>query len=235
MLKALFFDLFGTVVDWRNSVIKQLEKKNFFVKDKINLEEFVINWRLKYLPILKKVNNKDISWKKLDELHLIILNEVCHEMKIKPLSENDKLVILDFWHKLNPWPDSSSAINQLNKNFITATLSNGNIALQKDLLSYGNLNFDFIFSAEHFYKYKPHKVVYTGAVKHLNLKPHECALIASHKNDLLAASKCGLKTIYISRPKEYGAFKNKFVESNFTADINVNSLKQIRTHLIKKF
>ena len=114
-------------------------------------------------------------------------------------------------------------------------MSNGNILLQKNLIKNAKLNFDFIFSAEHFKKYKPEKIVYLGATNFLNITPRDCALVASHKSDLLAAAKVGLRTIFINRANEYGRYKSKFKEASFNADINVNSLIEISGEIEKYF
>ena len=207
MIKALFFDLFGTVFDWRSSIIAHAKLIKLSKNIKVDWEKLVISWRLKYQPIMEKVNKKKIPWKTLDELHDITLNEVCNEMKISFLTQKDKKKLIMLWHKLNPWNDSCEAINKLSESYITSSLSNGNILLQENLIENAKLKFDFIFSAEHFKKYKPEKVVYLGAANYLNLLPGECALVASHKSDLLAASKLGFNTIFINRKNEYGSYK----------------------------
>ena len=148
-------------------------------------------------------------------------------MNLYQITDKEKKYLISLWHQLDPWSDSSNGISKLNKNFITASLSNGNIKLQKDLIKYACLNFDFIFSAEHFKKYKPHKEVYLGAVKMLNLKIDQCTLVAAHKNDLSAAAKLGMNTIYINREAEYGKYKNLFKEENFKADLEVFSLIEL--------
>ena len=234
MTKVLFFDLFGTVFDWRSSIISQAKRINFSENIKIDWEKLVINWRLKYQPIMEKVNKKKIPWKTLDELNQITLDEVCTEMNITFLKEADKRKLIILWHKLDPWSDSYDAINVLSKDYITASLSNGNILLQKSLIKNAKLKFDFIFSAEHFKKYKPEKIVYLGASKFLNVFPKDCALVASHKSDLLAASRLGFKTIFINRENEYGRYKNKFKEVKFNSDININSLVEILDKIKKK-
>lgn len=226
-MKAFFFDIFGTLVDWRSSLIQGSKKLEVFRNRTNDLEDFVVSWRKEYQPILNKVNNNKLSWKTLDELHEITLEKVLIKKKFYGVSKEDKKYLVELWHKLYPWVDSCDGINQLNKKYITASLSNGNLSLQKNLFKFAKFNFDFIFSAEHFKKYKPNKIVYKGAVKMLNLKTNQCALIASHKNDLLAASKLGIRTIYINRENEYGSFKNKFIEKSFNSDLEVNSLKNI--------
>ena len=115
MIKVLFFDLFGTVVDWRSSIITQAKLMKFSKIIKVDWEQLVINWRLKYQPIMEKVNKKKIPWKTLDELHEITLNEVCNEMNIRFLTHTDKKKLKMFWHKLDPWSDSCEAIKKLEK------------------------------------------------------------------------------------------------------------------------
>ena len=233
-MKALFFDIFGTLVDWRSSIMEGLKELEFFKKkNSEQLEELVINWRKEYQPIINKVNNNTLPWQTLDELHNRTLEKVLKKMGFDKMKETDKKYLVLLWHQIRPWKDSCAAINKLNKNYITASLSNGNILLQKNLLKYANLNFDFIFSAEHFKKYKPNKLVYMGAIDMLNLKVSQCALVASHKNDLYAASKIGMRTIYIRREKEYGNYGSFFKEKNFQADLELSSLKNI-TYSIKK-
>ena len=232
-MKAIFFDIFGTLVDWRSSIIEGLKKLEPFNKRRIELEEFVINWRKEYQPILNKVNNNTLPWKTLDELHAHTLEIVLKKMDFYKVKKKEKKYLVMLWHKIKPWEDSCIAINQLNKNYITASLSNGNILLQKNLFNYTNLNFDFIFSAEHFKKYKPNKLVYIGAADSLNLRLDQCVLVASHKNDLYAANKLGMRTIYINRKDEYGNFKSDFKEKKFRADLEISNLKDI-TNSIEK-
>ena len=233
MIKAIFFDVFGTLVDWRTSIIRigeDISKKKGYSLD---WEDFVIKWRLKYLPALKKINENKEKWKNLDIIHKNTLEEVLEEMNIKFLTDVEKNELVYGWHKLDPWNDSCDAINTLKNSFITASLSNGGILLQKKLTKYAELNFDILFSAEHFKKYKPEEKVYTQAIKYLDLKRNECVLVASHKNDLMAASKLGLKTIFIERKLEYGKFAKNFQEQEFLPDIHIKSLKNLKDSILK--
>ena len=234
MIKAIFFDMFGTLVDWRGSIIdiaKKLKVRSF---ENINWELFVIRWRLKYNPVLNKVNRNILEWNLLDVLHRKTLDEVIKEMKIESLSEKDCEILVNSWHKLKGWKDSKEGLKSLKNKYATATLSNANVNLQKDLIKENGFEFDFLFSAEHFRKYKPAIEVYTGAASYLNLETGNCALVASHKNDLYAAAKLGFKTIFIERQQEYGNYKHLFKENNFEADIKLLSLNNIEMEL-KKF
>ena len=168
----------------------------------------------------------------LDDLHLISLKNVLKKMNIQHLSENQKKELVFLWHKLKPWKDSIKGLNYLGRSYITCSLSNGNINLQKNLFRYSNLNFNVIFSAENFKKYKPDSSVYLGAASNLGLDPRECFLVASHKNDLLAADKEGFKTIFIRRENEYGKYSEKFKEKPFEANLSISSLEDLKEVVI---
>ena len=232
MIKALFFDVFGTLVDWRSSIINCGRKLNVAVAEDFNWELFAIKWRLKYNPILQKVNSKKLKWSILDDLHEQTLNDLIEEMQIDFLNKKHRFVLIKAWHNLATWPDSKSALKTLQHKYITATLSNANLSLQRNLLKNTELEFDFIFSAEHFKKYKPAKEVYLGAASYLNLNPKNCALVASHKNDLYAASNLGFFTIFINRYNEYGNFKKMFLEKKFNADITLANLNDLNKKMM---
>ena len=143
MIKIIFFDVFGTLVDWRKSLMGQIKGDNILNGDDLFVEKFVINWRLEYQPILDKVNNKQIPWMTLDKLHLLSLNNTLKKMKVDYVSESNKKKMIFYWHKLNPWDDAKEAIISLNKKFLTSSLSNGNIYLQKNLIKYAGLELNF--------------------------------------------------------------------------------------------
>ena len=129
-MKAFFFDIFGTLVDWRSSIMEGAKNLKLFNKRILELEEFLINWRKEYQPILNQVNDNTLPWKTLDELHEYTLEKVLKKMNFDKVSKKDKKYLVMLWHKIKPWDASCIAINQLNKNYITASLSNGNILLQ---------------------------------------------------------------------------------------------------------
>ena len=237
MIKVIFFDVFGTLVDWRTSIVElgqSISKKEIYL---IDWERLVIEWRMNYQPALLKTNNNNIgrtnSWKNLDEIHKETLEIVLKKMKINSLNEEEKNRLVRGWYKLKPWKDSRQGIDSLQNKYITATLSNGHLELQKCLIKYANLNFDILFSAEHFKKYKPEKIVYIGAVNYLGCKENECVLVASHMDDLKAASKFGLKTIFLSRKYEYGKYRKKIKIKEFKPDGQIDSLNRINEVLLK--
>lgn len=228
MIKIIFFDVFGTLVDWRKSLIDQIKENNIFNGDDLFVEKFVINWRLEYQPILDKVNNKQIPWMILDELHLLSLNKTLKKMKVDYVSKSNKKKMILYWHRLNPWDDAQKAIISLNKTFLTSSLSNGNIYLQKNLIKYAGLELNFLTSAESFKLYKPNINVYLRAAESVGLNPNNCALVASHRNDLKAASKAGFFTAFIKRSTECGQFSHKFPKTDFIPNISVGKLTEIK-------
>ena len=232
MIKIIFFDVFGTLVDWRKSLMGQIKEDNILNGDDLFVEKFVINWRLEYQPILDKVNNKQIPWMTLDKLHLLSLNNALKKMKIDYVSESNKKKMIFYWHRLNPWDDTKEAIISLNKKFLTSSLSNGNIYLQKNLIKYAGLELNFLVSAESVKLYKPNINVYLSAAESIGFHPNNCALVASHRNDLKAASKAGFFTTFIKRGTEYGKFSYKFPKTNFIPNLSVGKLTEIKKNLI---
>ncbi len=218
--KVLFFDVFGTVVDWRKSLIKLGNT----IDKNIDWSKVVDMWREAYVPSMNRVRSGAVPWKILDELHEESLEQILYDLDIKNLNAIKKNLLVNGWHNLDPWPDSSEGLLKLKSNFVISTLSNGNISLLLDMAKNCNLPWDLIISAENFKSYKPDRTVYLQACKLVNRTPRECTLVAAHKSDLRAASDCGLKTIYINRPFEFGK-KNVIDETdNFKADFTVDNL-----------
>lgn len=203
-VKALVFDVFGTVVDWRGSIIR--EGRTLGQKKNIDIDwvAFADAWRAGYRPAMHRVRTGDLPWTHIDVLHRMILDDLIPRFGLSRLSEADKVHLNRVWHRLKPWPDSVRGLKRLKKGYIIGTLSNGNVSLLANMAKYSGLPWDVIFSAELFHHYKPDPETYLGAAALLGLKPSEVMLVAAHKDDLLAAKKCGLGTAFIPRPKEYG-------------------------------
>tara|TARA_B110000438_G_scaffold302960_1_gene362485 strand:+ start:9353 stop:10057 length:705 start_codon:yes stop_codon:yes gene_type:complete len=203
-IKVLIFDVFGTVVDWRSSIINGL-KELLPVKLKIHeLESFAIEWRKGYTDFILDFNKGLNDWMKVDDIHLKKLTEILESKNILNLLDKNQISEINLlWHKLNPWEDTVQGLNLLKKNYSIGTLSNGNFSLLLNMSKHSNLNWDFIFSGDIFLAYKPNKYVYKHACKLLDLNPNEVALVAAHENDLIAASEVGLQTAYVDRPFEY--------------------------------
>jgi len=205
MPKAMAFHTFGTVVDWRGSII---EEGKAFSKTKgfeIDWASFADRWRAGYAPSMDRVRKGDLPWTNLDALHRMILDQLLMEFRMMPaLSEEEKDHLNRVWHRLKPWPDSVAGLRRLKKKFTIAPLSNGNVALLADMAKHAGLPWDLILSAELARHYKPDRESYLTAVELLGLKPPEVMMCAAHIGDLNAARSYGLRTGFIHRPNEYG-------------------------------
>jgi 2-haloacid dehalogenase len=203
-VKALVFDVFGTVVDWRGSIIREGEQ---WGKEKglaIDWGKFADEWRAGYGPSMNNVRKGELPWTKLDDLHRMILEDLLKEYKITGLTEEEKEHWTRVWHRLRPWPDSVEGLTRLKKNHVIATLSNGNVSLLLEMAKFGGLPWDTIFGSDIFHHFKPDREVYLGAADLLSYKPAEVMMTAAHPDDLKAAQSCGLKTAFVARPLERG-------------------------------
>jgi 2-haloacid dehalogenase len=203
-VKALVFDVFGTVVDWRTSVageVQELAKRKGITLD---AAKFADAWRAGYGPSMNRVRTGDLPWTKLDALHRMTLDRILTEFKVPELSEAEKAALNRAWHRLKPWPDSVEGLARLKKKFIIAPLSNGNISLMTDMAKHAGLPWDCILGAELVRHYKPDREVYQSAADILDLHPAEVMMVAAHLGDLRAAKTVGLKTAFVARPLEYG-------------------------------
>jgi len=203
-VKALVFDIFGTVVDWRSSVIAEGTTWGKAKGLNVNWVDFADRWRLGYGPTMDKVRSGEIPWTRLDDLHRMILDELLKEFKIDGLTEDEKASWTHVWRRLKPWPDSVEGLIRLKKKYVIAPLSNGNIALMTNLAKFGGLPWDAILGAELARHYKPDREVYVSAYYYLDLKPEEVMMCAAHARDLQAARSNGLRTGFIYRPNEFG-------------------------------
>jgi len=206
-VKALLFDVFGTVVDWRSGIaneVKKIANKNKIV---INPNDFADAWRAEYQPAMEEIRKGNRSFTILDILHMENLKKISSRFGLDKLSSDDFDLLVKAWHRLPGWPDSSEGLNKLKTKFIIATQSNGNIALMVNMAKYSNLNWDVILGAEVVGHYKPEPEAYLKACRALHLSPEECMMVAAHDDDLKAASLQGMKTGYVHRPYEYGKDK----------------------------
>jgi len=202
-VKALVFDTFGTVVDWRSSVIAEGMIWGNAKGLNINWADFADRWRLGYGPAMDKVRKGELPWTVLDDLNRMILEDLLKEFKID-LTEEEKVSWTHVWRRLKPWPDAAEGLTRLKKKYVIAPLSNGNIALMTNLAKFGGLPWDVILGSELVRHYKPDREVYVSAYQYLDLKPAEVMMCAAHTSDLQAARGCGLRTGFIYRPNEFG-------------------------------
>jgi 2-haloacid dehalogenase len=201
---ALVFDVFGTVVDWRSTIIREGEelgrRKNFDV----DWAAFADAWRSRYAPSMERVRRGEIPWTNLDDLHRASLEELLKEFGIEGLTKEEKEHFNRVWHRLDPWPDSVEELVRLKERYIIAPLSNGNVALLVNMAKKAGLPWDLILSAELVRHYKPDPETYLMAPDLLDLRPEQVMMVAAHSHDLRAARKSGLRTAYVPRPLEFG-------------------------------
>ena len=203
-VKALVFDTFGTVVDWRASVRREVEQLAKRKRLRLDAEGFADAWRAGYGPSMNRVRTGELPWTKLDGLHRMILDKLLIDFGIAGLSEAEIDALNHAWHRLRPWPDAVSGLTRLKKRFIIAPLSNGNISLMTDLAKHSGLPWDCILGAELVRHYKPDREVYQSAADILDLEVGEVMMVAAHLGDLRAAKGVGLRTAFVTRPLEFG-------------------------------
>jgi 2-haloacid dehalogenase len=203
-VKALVFDTFGTIVDWRGSIVAEGTAWGKARGLNIDWARFADKWRAGYGPSMNKVRSGELPWTKLDDLHRMILDPLLVEFGINGLTDEEKDHWNRVWHRLQPWPDSVAGLTRLKKKYTIAPLSNGNIGLINDMAKHAGLPWDVILGAELVRHYKPDHEVYLSAAYFLGVKPEEVMMVAAHSGDLRAARDCGLRTGFIYRPNEYG-------------------------------
>ncbi|MEX0962601.1 MAG: haloacid dehalogenase type II [Pseudohongiellaceae bacterium] len=221
-VKALTFDVFGTVVDWRGSIIREGQllaaKKGYDV----DWAEFADSWRSGYGPAMNKVRSGELPWTKIDDLHRMILNDLIEQYRLTGMSEAELVHFNEAWHRLSPWPDTVAGLNKLKTKYVITTLSNGNVSLLTHMAKNGGLPWDAILSAELSGHYKPDPQAYLKAADLLSLKPEQVMMVAAHPGDLRAAARTGLKTAYVIRPLERGpgrpVNRNPDGEFDYTAE-----------------
>ena len=234
-IKALLFDVFGTLVDWRTSVA--LHAQNHLGKDfSLDWLAFADAWRDQYQPSMQKVRSGEIPFSSLDSLHLINLNRVIQDLGLKGVEESTKRELNLAWHKLDGWADTHEGLSRLRTKFLTAPCSNGNISLMIDLARHNQIHWDAILGSEIAGNYKPNPIVYRASVKALGLNPSEVMMVAAHSSDLKAAAEQGLRTAFITRTFEHGPVGSKNYtqaehEAHTTVDYSATDLIDLANQL----
>lgn len=219
-VKALVFDVFGTVVDWRTSLITDFMWWGKGRGISADWTALVDGWRGMYVASMQDVReHPERGYVMLDDLHRRSLEKLVEKIAIKGLTEADLDHLTKGWHRLNPWPDSVGGLTRLKTKFVISPLSNGNVALLTNMAKFAGLPWDLVMSAELFEHYKPDPETYLGAAKLLGLKPEQVMMVAAHNGDLAAAQKYGLKTAFVARPTEYGPLQKVDFEATGNWDI----------------
>jgi 2-haloacid dehalogenase len=219
-VKALVFDVFGTVVDWRTSLINDFTAWSQRRGVKGDWTALVDGWRGLYIGSMDEVRrHPERGYVILDVLHRRSLETLVAQLGIAGLTEADLDYLTKGWHRLHPWRDSVAGLTRLKTKFIISPLSNGNVALLTNMAKFAGLPWDLVMSAELFAHYKPDPETYLGAARLLGLTPGEVMMVAAHNNDLEAAQKNGLKTAFVARPTEYGPLQKRDFEATGAWDI----------------
>ncbi len=231
-VKALAFDVFGTVVDWRGSIVAEM--KRFAASKRIELDcaAFTDSWRAGYRPAMQRVRSGELPWMKIDALHRLILDDLIAHFRIVGLGEADREHLNRVWHRLAPWPDSIEGLARLKRRFVITPLSNGNFSLLTNMAKRAGLPWDCIVSAELFHHYKPDRETYVGTAALLDIAPHELMLVACHPDDLRAARAAGCRTGYVVRPLEMGAGKSLPEVEEGEFDIVANDFIELADQLV---
>ena len=203
-LRALAFDVFGTVVDWRTSVIREGQLLSAAKGLQVDWPAFANAWRAGYAPAMDRTRGAGQTWADIDTLHRQILDGLVPRFGLQSLDEAELAALNLVWHRLMPWPDSVAGLHRLKSRFALSTLSNGNVALLVDMAKNAGLPWDCVLSAELARRYKPDPEVYRMAARLLGCAPGELMMVAAHVDDLRAARDCGLRTAYVHRPLEFG-------------------------------
>ncbi|OZE39507.1 MULTISPECIES: haloacid dehalogenase type II [unclassified Rhodococcus (in: high G+C Gram-positive bacteria)] len=226
-MKALLFDVFGTVVDWRTSVAREVES---LCGPDIDSHAFADRWRSLYQPAMEQVRSGNRPFTRLDVLHLESLRVVLSEFEVQ-LDDSDVASLNHAWHRLDPWPDSVSGLTRLRTEFIIAPLSNGNISLLLDMAKNAGLPWDAILGAEPVRAYKPMPDAYLRTADILGLEPSECMMVAAHNSDLAAAADCGFATAFVARPLEHGPRQTTDLAAESDWNHSVDSIDSLATQL----
>jgi len=204
-IRALVFDVFGTVVDWRASIVREGEALAAARGwTHVDWPAFADAWRAGYQPAMQRARSGEIAWTNVDGLHRNILDTLIPRFGLEALNEAERADLNRVWHRLDPWPDAVPGLTRLKEKFTITTLSNGNVSLLTNMAKRAGLPWDCVISAELFHHYKPDPQAYRGCADLLDVPPDQLMLVAAHPGDLRAARAAGLRTAFVARPLEHG-------------------------------
>ena len=228
---AIVFDTFGSVVDWRSSLIEDLTEYGNERGIRADWAALVDAWRQAYHPSMQRVRTGELPWTKLDDLHRASLDRLVVEHGVANLTEDDLRHINKGWHRLLPWPDSVAGLTRLKQHFIIGPLSNGNVALLTNMAKFAGLPWDMVFGSDLFHHFKPDPEAYLGVGQLLDLPPGQVMLAAAHNSDLAAAQKQGLMTAFFPRPTEYGPLQSRDYAAEGDWDYVATDIEDLATQL----
>ena len=230
-VRAIIFDTFGSVVDWRSSIAADLSAWGETQGLSVDWLALADAWRGAYHPSLDRVRHGELPWTRLDDLHRASLLELAPRFGLTGLDEAAIEHMNRVWHRLLPWPDSVAGLTRLKQHFIIAPLSNGNVSLLLNMAKFAGLPWDMICGADLFAHYKPDPESYLGAAKLLDLPPDQVMMAAAHNHDLKAARACGLRTAFWARPTEYGPHQHRDFAADSDWDIVASDIEDLATQM----
>ncbi len=231
-VKAVIFDTYGTVVDWRTSVAADArEAAQSIGINHLDGEAFADAWRAGYKPKMLEVSNKQRPWTTNDVLHRERLDEIIPDFGLTDLDDDARTHLNKAWHRLTPWPDSVPGIGRLKQHFIVSTFSNGSFHLLVSMAKNAGIPWDGILCSDVFRAFKPEKKTYLGAIDLLGGVPESVMLCAAHNDDLAHARSHGMQTAYVNRPTEYGPNQIKNTHAEQDWEIVANSIEDVATAL----
>jgi 2-haloacid dehalogenase len=225
--RVLVFDIFGTVVDWHGSIVREVRQRF----PQVDADAFALAWRAGYQPAMEAVRSGGRGFVRLDVLHREILDDLLPRFGLQHLDDATRADLNRVWHRLAAWPDSVAGLTRLKARFTIASLSNGNIGLLTDMAKHAGLPWDCVLSAEVFRAYKPDPRTYLGVAEVFDVTPQAVMLVATHQDDLDAARACGLQTAYIERPLEFGAAHPKDVSPDPANTLHARDLLHLADQL----
>ena len=228
---AIVFDTFGTVVDWRSSLIADLTAYGSNRGVTADWPALVDAWRAAYQPSMQRVRSGELPWTTLDGLHRASLDRLVAEFGINNLSEADLVHINLGWHRLHPWPDAIPGLTRLKSRFIIGPLSNGNVSLLLNMAKFAAIPWDMIFGSDLFGHFKPDPDTYLGVARLLDLRPDQVMMAAAHNGDLAKARTCGLLTAFFPRPGEYGPHQQRDYAPDQDWDIVATDIQDMAAQL----
>lgn len=230
-IEALVFDVFGTVVDWRGSLLRWFER---FARESgvtADWPTLVDAWRGAYQPSMEPIRRGQREYVTLDVLHRESLDRLLAERRLETINDEQRRAMVAAWHRLDPWPDSPPGIARLKQKYIVAALSNGGLGLLVNLAKHARLDWDTVLSADVFRQYKPHPSLYRGAAELLGRPPESLLMVAAHPGDMTAARSCDLRTAYVDRPAEHGQPRVRSPQAGEAWDYQVSSLVELAQQL----
>jgi 2-haloacid dehalogenase len=230
-IKALAFDVFGTVVDWRGSLIAEGRRLGRRKRVKADWAAFADAWRAGYRPAMDRVRRGELGWTKIDDLHRMILDDLIPRFGLTALTEAERVDLNRAWHRLTSWRDSVGGLKRLKRRYVLATMSNGNVALLVNMAKRAGLPWDAVLSAEIAGHYKPDPEAYLSVPRLLGIDPGEVLMVAAHKDDLDGAARAMLRTAFVARPLEFGDPARKDVAPEPRFDVNAKDFLDLARQL----